>query len=292
MAVNLLRGAVSLIAMRRRSKGWHPVGPGLVALGLIIGLSTCSRAARNYDDGPAPRFVAEASAPPVRADTALQVVTWNVKWGRKPEAAEVLAVHPRLRDADLVVLQGMTERSVAIIAARLGAGYVYYPATLHPRVGHHVGNAIVSRWPLTEDRRLPLPRVARWLRTRRAAVVATALIRGQRVRVYALHLATPFEVGQGGVKDRLWAVIRDAAVAGDPVVIAGDLNSTTVGGLLVAAGYRWITQRVGPTAWKLPIDHVFARGLPAGAGSAGAVAEDDLPSEHRPVWAVIPLSAP
>jgi endonuclease/exonuclease/phosphatase family metal-dependent hydrolase len=257
---------------------------------LVLGFSACYRAVDNYRDSPGPRFTGAATAAPDSVSgTGLKVVTWNVKWGEAAEAAALaLATNPQLRGADLLLLQEMHETAVATIAAHLGMGYVYYPATLHPRVRHHVGNAILSRWPLVEDRKLVLPRVSLLMRTRRAAVVATALVRGRRIQVYSLHLATPFEIGQTGLEDQLRAVIRDADGSPDPVLIAGDFNSSTVGGLLVAEGFRWLTQHVGPTAWVVSLDHVFVRGLEA-AAEAGVVNDHALPSDHRPVWAVVGL---
>jgi endonuclease/exonuclease/phosphatase family metal-dependent hydrolase len=267
---------------------------GTVVLALVPGFSACYRAVDNYRDSPGPRFIGAATAAPDSVfGAAIKVVSWNVKWGDAPEAAaHVLATNPLLRGADLVVLQEMHETAVATIAARLGAGYVYYPATLHPRVGHHVGNAILSRWPLLEDRKLVLPRVSLLMRTGRAAVVATALVRGRRIRVYSLHLATPFEIGQTGIEDQLRAVIRDAEGSPDPVVIAGDFNSSTLGGLLVAERFHWVTQHVGPSAWVVSLDHIFVRDLHVAAVEAGVVKEGDLPSDHRPVWAMIQLQRP
>ena len=249
-------------------------------------LAACHRGVNNYIDVPGPRFAGPTEPlPALGADSTLRVVTWNVQWGRQPEAAaELIEHHERLRSADILLLQEMNERAVAIMAERLGMGYVYYPATVHPRVKHHVGNAILSPWPITDDRKLLLPRLG-WLGgTGRAAVVATVSVGEHRLRVYSLHLATAFEVGHGGIEDQLRTVIHDAAESPDPVVIGGDFNSTRVGGLLVEAGYDWITQRIGRTAWILPIDHVFVRGLEVRA-TAGTVFEENLPSDHRPVWA-------
>ncbi len=248
----------------------------------------CTAAFTNYADQPGPRFAGGPTAPPLRTQGALKVVTWNVKWGERPAAAaDAILRNVALRDADLFVLQEMNEQSVATIAARLGAGYVYYPATLHPRVRRNVGTAILSRWPLAEDRKLLLPNLAWFTRTGRAAVVATAVVRGLRVRVYGVHLAPALSVGLGGLEEQLRAIVADASGSADPVVLAGDFNTPDVGRLLAAAGYQWLTRRVGPTAWVRSIDHVFVRGFGAASPSAGAVADDGLPSDHRPVWAVI-----
>ena len=76
------------------------------------------------------------------------------------------------------MVQEMYEDAVREVAARLGTGYVYYAATFHPRLKRHVGNAILSRWPITDDRKLVLPHDARFIGTGRAAVIATVTVQG------------------------------------------------------------------------------------------------------------------
>jgi endonuclease/exonuclease/phosphatase (EEP) superfamily protein YafD len=258
----------------------------LAAVFWPVWLAGCYPAVTNYSGAVGPRF-AGAPARAARMDSVFHVVTWNVKWGRQAAAAgEMLANHDRLRAADVVLLQEMNEHSVSVIARRLGFGYVYYPATVHPRVRTHVGNAILSPWPITEDGKLVLPHRGRFVKTERVAVRATVTINGRRIRVYSLHLATPFEVGEAGIEDQLEAVIRDAEQSGDPVLIGGDFNSSRVGGLLMEAGYQWVTRRIGPTVWMLPLDHVFVRGLDVSDAAAGVVAAEPMPSDHRPVWAI------
>lgn len=271
---------------------------------LAPALAGCYRGAINYSHTSGPRFAgipaqaadsqALASGPgwgitgyAAPADSQIRVVTWNVKWGRQAGAAgEMLASHTRLAGADIVLLQEMTEQSVAVIASRLGFGYVYYPATVHPREQQHMGNAILSPWPITEDRKLVLPHRARFMGTERIAVRATVTVEGRRLRVYSLHLATPFEVGEGGIEDQLEAVIADAEDSADPILVGGDFNSSRVGGLLVEAGYHWLTRGIGPTIWTLRLDHLFVRGVDLHM-TAGVVAAEPLPSDHRPVWAVL-----
>lgn len=274
--------------MSPRVRSGRPVASIALAL-LALFLPACYGQAVNYESQPGPRFAAPPPAEPgERAVGEILVVTWNVQWGERAEAAaRILDSVPRLRDADVLVLQELDESGVALIADRLGLGYVYYPATLHPRTGRHFGTALLSPWPLTEDRKLVLPHLARFIGTGRTAVIATLLVGGRRLRVYGLHLATPLGVGPRGIEDQLRAVMRDAERSRDPVVVAGDLNSASVGGLLAEAGYAWPTQHVGPTTRWLPLDHVFTRGLAVAAARAGAVQLDDPPSDHRPVWTVV-----
>ena len=264
-----------------------------VAAGLAVGVIACAQKGVNYPTTPGPCIAAPPTdAPVARAADTLKIVTWNIKWGiEAAAAAEMLATVDALKDADIVVVQEMYEDAVREVAARLGAGYVYYAATLHPRLKRHVGNAILSRWPITDDRKLVLPHDARFIGTGRAAVIGTVTVHGVPIRVYGVHFATAMAVGDGGIRDQLRTVMRNADSTTGPVLIAGDFNSTSAGGLLLDEGYTWHTRRVGPTAGGLALDHIFTRSLPIAASRVGTVDRKNLPSDHRPVWALIALGA-
>jgi endonuclease/exonuclease/phosphatase family metal-dependent hydrolase len=222
----------------------------------------------------------------------LRIVTWNIELGRDAaRAAEVLRSREALRDADVIVLQELHDDAVAEIAGRLGMQRAYHPADVHPRTRRNFGNAILSRWPVSEDRLVRLPHPSWVDGFRRAAVTATVHAGPRRIRVYAVHLSHLLEIPYWRITDQLRAVERDAAGSGDPVVIAGDLNSLTAGHMLVRRGYRWVTRGIGPTRRFFSIDHVFVRNLPATAARAGVVRDRLLPGDHRPVWAVVGLGA-
>ena len=105
------------------------------------------------------------------------------------------------------------------------------------------------------------------------------------LRVYSTHLGTIADVGAGGRRDQLRAIIADAAEY-PLVVIGGDMNSGAVGRVARAAGYTWPTERVPRTTRFGRWDHIFLKGLtrPDG-GTAGTVLNARGASDHRPVWA-------
>jgi endonuclease/exonuclease/phosphatase family metal-dependent hydrolase len=259
---------------------------------LAAGAASCAHQGVNYPDTPGPCIAGPATAAPAaRGADTLKIVTWNIKWGIEAEAAaEMLATDSALRDADIVVLQEMYEGAVELVAARLGAGYVYYAATLHPKLQRHVGNAILSRWPITADRKVVLPHDARFIGTGRAAVVGTVTVRGNSIRVYGVHFATALAVGDNGIRDQLRTVMRNADSTAGPVLIAGDFNSTRAGSLLLDKGYLWHTRRIGPTAaGGMALDHIFTRSMAVASARVGTVTAKKLPSDHRPVWALLAL---
>jgi len=264
-----------------------------IVVGFAAGVVSCAQKGVNYPTTPGPSIAGQPTEPPFpRAADTLKIVTWNIKWGiEAAAAAEMLATDDALKQADILILQEMYEDAVRLVAERLGAGYVYYAATYHPRIKRHVGNAILSRWPITDDRKLVLPHDARFIGTGRAAVIGTVTVHDLPIRVYGVHFATAMAVGDNGIRDQLRTVMRNADSTTGPVLIAGDFNSTSAGGLLLDRGYTWHTRRIGPTAGGLALDHIFTRSLPITASRVGSVDRKNLPSDHRPVWALIALGA-
>ena len=98
-------------------------------------------------------------------------------------------------------------------------------------------------------------------------------------------------VGDNGIRDQLRTVMRNADSTTGPVLIAGDFNSTSAGGLLLDKGYTWHTRRSDRRPEALALDHIFTRSLPIAASRVGSVDRKNLPSDHRPVWALIALGA-
>jgi protein tyrosine phosphatase (PTP) superfamily phosphohydrolase (DUF442 family) len=158
---------------------------------------------------------------------------------------------------------------------------------LHPKHGRDFGNAILSRWPIEEDRKIILPHLARIGRSQRIAVAGTVTIRGEPVRVYSMHLALPLQVGPGGRREQAEAIIADAQSAPGRVIVAGDLNWQGVGEAFERAGFAWPTRKLGRTMKIFDVDHIFLRGFRAArTPPVGRVADNRGASDHRPVWGV------
>jgi endonuclease/exonuclease/phosphatase family metal-dependent hydrolase len=256
---------------------------------LALAAAACGSPVRNYTDpdGPVYRTSFATHGPRATPDT-LRVVTFNIEHARRIERAiEVLSQAPSLRDPDLLLLQEMDAGGTERIARALRLESAYIPASVHTRFGRDFGNAVLSRWPIADVRKLLLPHESRGLRQRRTATVATVQVGSRRVRVYSVHLETTFRLGQKARGAQARAVLADAERSPDPVVIAGDLNSRELGALFEARGYAWLTRDVEDTIGWFAFDHVFARGL-APAGTRSAAAEDERgASDHKPVWALL-----
>lgn len=257
------------------------------ALFLIV-LAGC-RTGRNYPDETGPRYAGgppQASPSPLDT-TQVKVVSFNVEFSiRVDSAIALLATDSVLKDAGVILLQEMNEKATRQIAQALGLWYVYYPAIYHFRTHQLFGNAILSRYPILEDRKIVLPHVSRFVRTQRTATAATIQVGSQRVRVYSTHLGTPTDIGAGARREQLRAILRDAAQY-QRVILGGDMNDAKVGRVAREMGYVWPTEHGLPTSPLGRIDHIFFKGLLSpNTAAAGAVLKADHVSDHAPVWAI------
>jgi endonuclease/exonuclease/phosphatase family metal-dependent hydrolase len=255
---------------------------------LLLACASCT-GIRNYPDPAGPRFVGghvqEASAP------VLRVATFNIKFARRMDRAIALfRENALLASADVIVLQEMNETAVALMADALHLEYVYYPGAHHPKARANFGNAILSRWPIEGDHKVVLPHPARLSKLQRIAVGATVTVRGTPVRVYSVHLETPLAISAAHRREQVAVILKDAGDA-PRVLIAGDFNNTqVVADAMLAGGYTWISRGVGHTIGRFSWDHVFTRGLGAHGPSAAVVIRDNHgASDHKPVWAELPL---
>lgn len=245
----------------------------------------------NYTSPAGPRYEGHHARPDT--DPSFRVVTFNVKWGRRVDrVAKLFRDTPALRDADFVCLQEMDERGVDHLARLLGYDYVYYPAVRHPVADQNFGNAVLSRWPIVEDRKIVLPERNRFRDMLRIAVGATLGTGETSIRAYCVHLETAAGIEGPQRRRQVQALLADAR-AYERVVVAGDLNNRNqVGPLFEKAGYAWLTKNVGRTMALWSWDHIFTRGLAtSGPGRVGTVRDVRGASDHRPVWAEITLAA-
>jgi endonuclease/exonuclease/phosphatase family metal-dependent hydrolase len=246
---------------------------------------------RNYTDPEGPRYAGDARSVAVEADT-LKIVVFNVEYAYHVDRAiRLINWSMALHAPDILLLQEMDETGVKAVADSLGFGYVYFPATLHPVTGRDFGNAILSRYPIENDRKIVLPFLARWRRTMRAAVGATIRVGRRRVRVYSIHISTFIGNGPTERRAQMAAVLADAD-SFPVVVMGGDFNSGSVPELALERGFTWPTRGLGHTESLWSMDHILLKGIAlAGRGTRGVVLENGGASDHKPVWATIVLPA-
>lgn len=259
-----------------------------LAVTLVLVLLAGCRTGRNYTSPEGPRYAGTPPAASAPEDaTRIKVASFNIEFSMQVDSAIVLLANDSaLRDASVILLQEMNEHSTRRVAEALGLWYVYYPAIYHFRTRQLIGNAVLSRWPIVEDRKIILPHVARFAGIQRTATAATARVGSQLVRVYSTHLGTPGGTGGGARRNQLRVILADAERY-QRVIIGGDMNDANVGKIARDMGYAWPTERGPPTSPLGRIDHIFFKGfLVPDSAASGAVLNVEHISDHLPVWAI------
>ncbi|MEH1169198.1 endonuclease/exonuclease/phosphatase family protein [Micromonospora sp. CPCC 205539] len=175
-----------------------------------------------------------------------------------------------------------------LLADRLGMPYVFGPAA-----DPVWGDAVLSRWPMTDLRTLPLPAVGAPTGAQALAVTLN-LSDGVRTAVVSTHLQPPPDQGPV-VQARAVADFAIGYAAGRPLVVAGDLNTEpgdeafeqfTRAGLVdaLAAGRPLTTSPADDP--RQQIDHVF---VSPGLVPGSPVAPRGTASDHLPVAVTLTL---
>lgn len=242
----------------------------------------------NYAEPGGPRHSGGLTATPPESawpDTLL-VVTYNVQESREVgRALEVLQSDPAVAHPDVVLLQEMDADGTARLARALGMAWVYYPAVRRTGTGRDFGNAVLSRWPIVDDAKLILPKIATWGRMQRTATAATLDVGGVPVRVYSVHLGNPLSMSLQDRRAQLRTVLDDASVH-PRVILGGDLNSGDLGSMAERRGFVWPTEEGPRTTAFGRFDHVLFRGLAApDSAASGTILDRRDASDHRAVWA-------
>lgn len=277
-------------AAARRAPGLHALLLGVTALACL----SCE--VENYEDPDGPRWSGEYAKGDAPLGDTLQVVTFNIEFAIEiDEAIRDLRSNPKLKSAQVMLLQEMDESGTERIAEALGYDYVYYPSSRHEG-NRNYGEAVLSAWPIVQDKKLLLPHRNPINGRLRIAVLAVLDTPRGHLGVASVHTDVP-TLGPEARLDQARAV-RDAALALEiPLVVGGDFNTSDWAvGKTVAVfkdkGFEWVTQNVHNTGSAfghhiLDLDHVFSRGLPGIA--AGSVVSDA--SDHHPVWVTLDASS-
>jgi endonuclease/exonuclease/phosphatase family metal-dependent hydrolase len=273
----------------------------LIAAALVV--SSCATA-QNFLDPEGPRYVGSYGRTTAEAATTfrqspIRVVTFNVRMAEDTNGAIALMTRAEpLRQPDILLLQEMDSAGVERMAAALGLNYVYFPGSVYPTSHREFGTAVLSPWPLEDERKIVLPHASLTTRVRR--VVTSAVVRrgDLRIRAYAVHLPPPIAITAGDRKEQVRTIVADVAAHDETIVVGGDFNDRDVGPWFQAAGFGWLTDSLPGTSRHVghwfSLDHVFARGLRLArvAGAAGTV-DAGSTSDHRAVWVLLepnPLS--
>jgi endonuclease/exonuclease/phosphatase family metal-dependent hydrolase len=265
-------------------------GRALLLAGATLVAVGCATSEQNYTEPGKPVYEGRHGQAPTARET-LRVVTFNIEFGNHvQEAIESLRARPALAAPDVLLLQEMDAPGVEKLAAALSLNYVYYPSSRSTKTHRDLGTAVLSPWPMEACSKVQLPHLSRLSGHARAVAAADVRIGSRKVRAYSVHLGTPLNLSPQDRRDQLEAVLADAALYADAVIIGGDFNDKGMAKRVAARGFAWPTRDIGRTTQLFSVDHILARGLaPAGTPAAGVVRDVVGVSDHRPVWASFAL---
>ncbi|MEU1363869.1 endonuclease/exonuclease/phosphatase family protein [Micromonospora zamorensis] len=297
--------------------GYPNAAVPVVVAGLVAVVAFAARPAVHRLPGPFPPLRAAAAVTalallaPVLADEVpvasnrdgpperLTVVAYNIRMGFGLDGRLDLnglteAVDRQrpdvvlLSEVDRAWLLNGGHDTLDLLADRLGMPYVFGPAA-----DPVWGDAVLSRWPVSDPRTLPLPAVGAPTGAQ-ALAVTLDLGDGIRTAVVSTHLQPP--PGRGPVvQARAVADFATRYAAGRPLVVAGDLNTEpgdeafeqfTNAGLVDALA----AARPLPTSPaddpRQQIDHIF---VSPGLTASDPVAPRSTASDHLPVAVTLTL---
>jgi endonuclease/exonuclease/phosphatase family metal-dependent hydrolase len=276
------------------SKGKRKRRIVLAIFGAVVLFALQAYTAENYPARNYPSYSGQYAVESPEPVEALSVVSYNIWFGEDiDQAISELREIQSQKELDIVLLQEMDEIGTEQIARELHLNYVYFPAAIEPTYDRNFGNAILSRWPLVDARKLILPHKSLSNRMNRIATRATIRIHDTEILVYSIHTESIFSLLQFR-RDQYTAVLDDVGPAARFVIIGGDFNSFTesdvneIEQIYRQAGLTRLSEGSGPTliqyGVELTPDHIFAKGFEVEEAGilAGATASD-----HLPVWVIL-----
>ena len=291
-AAGLLLVALALTGVAAMAFGRAaPMSPSVMALRARLPQTT------NYTDPTGPLLSGRFASAALPAPDELVVVTFNLRYAEAiEEAVAAFQTVAPLPAADFILLQEMDEAGAVALARALGYDYVYAPASV-AEDGDDFGNAILSRWPLSDPRKIILPGLHPLSGQQRTATRATARV-GEAdmghadVVLYSVHLeiaTAPPELR----REQAAAVLADVPDDAPAVIIGGDFNTIMARGVAglaeqaAADDLQLLTAGLEPTLTRFgrPLaraDHIVTRGFER---LDGGVLSEVTASDHFPVWA-------
>ena len=250
----------------------------------------------NYIDPDGPKYTGKfAPAKPDYGGT-IKVLSFNIKFSKKIDRAIYeLTEFQNLKHADILLLQEMDHEGTKSIAKELKYNYIYYPASIHTRHKKDFGNAILSKWPMENEKKIILPHSSIRTKQKRIAISAMVKINRFEILTYSIH-TEGFWLSNTNKKNQIDSIANSIPSDLEYVIVGGDFN--TIGSssnkeaekVFIDCGFVCASKTIGSTAkigpFKGTLDHIFTRGVQViGSGKL----EQTEASDHFPFWVVLKL---
>ena len=269
---------------------------GLACL-LLVSLSVSAQDGALVETGRAEKIAATPAA-----TEKFKVVSYNMRWRGGADLAKLINLlreDKEIGGATIICLQEIDRNkkraknvnTARQIAAELGLYYAWAaPPTVGKDAEEETGVALLSRYPLTDVKRLVLP-VPGPKGRRRVALCATASVGAQKIRVYSVHAEIRIKNAQRS--EQLRAVIEEAKDY-PTTIIAGDFNTYSRAAQVNAANLFLNSGYATPfpydeATWRafiveLKLDWLWLRGLQSEKYGIDRAVKM---SGHWPLWAEV-----
>lgn len=258
-----------------------------VRLGAPLALATALIAA----GGPISAFLNTPVAPqPEAARVTFRLMTYNIHQGfdagQIPSLDAIVATIAH-ESPDVVCLQEVVRGwmideqhdTLSVIAERLGMQYVWLP-----NIGDLYGNAVLSRFPVTDVKRVHYA-IEPGIRHQPRGVL---FVRTADVLIGCTHL-DDLSDGTFVRQEQVRTIIREIGDTG-PVIVAGDLNARPED-IEIRLLNEFGLDDLGPSAGETTtgddpqkrIDYVWGRGVIGGQAHSIPLADAVKASDHRPL---------
>ena len=285
----------------------RPIFHFIFFLSLVL-LSAEAEAKRkdiNYTDPTGPIYRDDFRESIPTPSQKIRIVSYNIKFSEKlASVIKTFKTDPILKNAEVIALQEVvgepgspTEHAAHQIAKALHMAYVYAPAIIHSQNGKDFGNAILSRYTLSNSRKLILPHVHFLKKSQRIALGATLDVGALPLDIYSIHAETQ-QPNRWRTEQGMVPVYDAKELDAKRVITLGDYNTIRWSSryLLRKAyeknGYREISKGYGCSfrVWKfcvVQLDHIYAKGIEVEQNDSiqnGGVLRDVKVSDHFPLW--------
>ena len=274
-------------------------------LGLFIPIASVmpfigSRNFRNYCNPEEPVYTGDYGKTSRVTKDTIKVITFNIKYAEKiDQAIKELGKTEDLQDADLMLLQEMDTKGTKTIAQKLNYNYIFYPASVHSKNNRDFGNAILSKWPITDCWKVLLPHPSPLSGQRRIAATAKIKINKLEVFAYSVHTETVLLNHKKRIS-QADSIVTNVPHESKHVIVGGDFNTecdhsvNATERIFAQSGFSRPSKNVGRTAkvfgGLIPrqMDHIFTKGMTL---FASGKLENTLASDHRPVWVELKIDS-
>lgn len=243
---------------------------------LLVFFASACQTVKTYSDHLGPKWLNNKISNNYKNQKDhFSLISFNIKEGALfQEAIVELKKSLKKEEPDFMLLQEMHEEAVIKISKAFKLNYLYYPIATNKTNGKNFGNAILSKYKITEPDKLILPHAKIDDRIRNATNCIVE-IDSSKLLLYSIHNETKL-LAKAKRTDQINKILGDISSRSDQVdfiIVGGDFNSTLKKDVdelekeFDKINMLWPTENIGFTSRaffdliKAQNDHLFTKNV-------------------------------